>query len=99
MVKNERIVILIQPVRLQKVSPPVELRKNKMTQNKLEARRLSSFVFFHSLQILTHPHRSKTAVLADHRIRIMNEVVSGIRIIKMYAWEIPFSAVVTGVRR
>ncbi|XP_075905473.1 ATP-binding cassette sub-family C member 4-like [Nelusetta ayraudi] len=43
--------------------------------------------------------RSKTAVLADHRIRIMNEVVSGIRIIKMYAWEIPFSAVVTAVRR
>lgn len=38
-------------------------------------------------------------MLADHRIRIMNEVVSGIRIIKMYAWEIPFSAVVTAVRR
>lgn len=45
------------------------------------------------------PPRSKTAMLADHRIRIMNEVVSGIRIIKMYAWEIPFSAVVTAVRR
>lgn len=38
-------------------------------------------------------------MLADHRIRIMNEVVSGIRIIKMYAWEIPFSALVTAVRR
>ncbi|CAN9498397.1 unnamed protein product [Ophioblennius macclurei] len=43
--------------------------------------------------------RSKTVVLADSRIRIMNEVVSGIRIIKMYAWEIPFSALVTEVRR
>ncbi|XP_034007075.1 multidrug resistance-associated protein 4-like [Trematomus bernacchii] len=43
--------------------------------------------------------RSKTAVLADNRIRIMNEVVSGIRIIKMYAWEKPFSALVTDVRR
>ncbi|XP_029941882.1 multidrug resistance-associated protein 4-like [Salarias fasciatus] len=43
--------------------------------------------------------RSKMAVLADSRIRIMNEVVSGIRIIKMYAWEIPFSALVTEVRR
>ncbi|XP_034007125.1 multidrug resistance-associated protein 4-like [Trematomus bernacchii] len=42
--------------------------------------------------------RSKTAVLADNRIRIMNEVVSGIRIIKMYAWEKPFSALVTDVR-
>ncbi|XP_049425689.1 ATP-binding cassette sub-family C member 4-like [Epinephelus fuscoguttatus] len=43
--------------------------------------------------------RSKTVVLTDNRIRIMNEVVSGIRIIKMYAWEKPFSALVTQVRR
>ncbi|XP_040034735.2 ATP-binding cassette sub-family C member 4 isoform X1 [Gasterosteus aculeatus] len=43
--------------------------------------------------------RSKTAVLTDNRIRIMNEVVSGIRIIKMYAWEKPFSALVTEIRR
>uniref|UniRef100_A0A3Q3LYS7 Multidrug resistance-associated protein 4-like n=1 Tax=Labrus bergylta TaxID=56723 RepID=A0A3Q3LYS7_9LABR len=43
--------------------------------------------------------RSKTAALTDNRIRTMNEVVSGIRIIKMYAWEKPFSALVTEVRR
>ncbi|XP_040888393.1 ATP-binding cassette sub-family C member 4-like [Toxotes jaculatrix] len=43
--------------------------------------------------------RSRTAVLTDKKIRIMNEVVSGIRIIKMYAWEKPFSALVTEVRR
>ncbi|XP_056882198.1 ATP-binding cassette sub-family C member 4-like [Takifugu flavidus] len=43
--------------------------------------------------------RSKSATLADKRIRIMNEVLSGIRIIKMYAWEKPFSALVTEVRR
>ncbi|XP_019716236.1 multidrug resistance-associated protein 4-like isoform X1 [Hippocampus comes] len=43
--------------------------------------------------------RTKSAVRADSRIRIMNEVVSGIRIIKMYAWEIPFSALVTESRR
>ncbi|XP_008297174.1 multidrug resistance-associated protein 4-like [Stegastes partitus] len=42
---------------------------------------------------------SKTAVLTDSRIRLMNEVVSGIRIIKMYAWEKPFSALLTEVRR
>uniref|UniRef100_A0A8C3A5R4 Cystic fibrosis transmembrane conductance regulator n=1 Tax=Cyclopterus lumpus TaxID=8103 RepID=A0A8C3A5R4_CYCLU len=35
-------------------------------------------------------YRSKTAVLTDDRIRIMNEVLSGMRIIKMYAWEKPF---------
>uniref|UniRef100_A0A4W5NGP0 ATP-binding cassette, sub-family C (CFTR/MRP), member 4 n=1 Tax=Hucho hucho TaxID=62062 RepID=A0A4W5NGP0_9TELE len=43
--------------------------------------------------------RSKTAVLTDNRIRTMNEVVSGIRIIKMYAWEKPFSALINEVRR
>uniref|UniRef100_A0A8C7TT12 Multidrug resistance-associated protein 4 n=1 Tax=Oncorhynchus mykiss TaxID=8022 RepID=A0A8C7TT12_ONCMY len=42
---------------------------------------------------------SKTAALTDNRIRTMNEVVSGIRIIKMYAWEKPFSALVNDVRR
>uniref|UniRef100_A0A4W5NGD4 Cystic fibrosis transmembrane conductance regulator n=1 Tax=Hucho hucho TaxID=62062 RepID=A0A4W5NGD4_9TELE len=43
--------------------------------------------------------RSKAAALTDNRIRTMNEVVSGIRIIKMYAWEKPFSALVNDVRR
>ncbi|XP_068446641.1 ATP-binding cassette sub-family C member 4-like isoform X2 [Clinocottus analis] len=43
--------------------------------------------------------RSKTAVLTDDRIRIMNEVVSGMRIIKMYAWEKPFAVLVSEVRR
>ncbi|XP_048056290.1 multidrug resistance-associated protein 4 [Megalobrama amblycephala] len=44
-------------------------------------------------------YRSKTAALTDNRIRTMNEVVSGIRIIKMYAWEKPFAALVNDVRR
>ncbi len=44
-------------------------------------------------------HRSKTAAFTDNRIRTMNEVVSGIRIIKMYAWEKPFEALVNDVRR
>ncbi|CAL1598299.1 unnamed protein product [Knipowitschia caucasica] len=43
--------------------------------------------------------RSKSVILTDHRIRIMNEVVTGIRIIKMYAWEMPFSALLTDVRK
>lgn len=43
--------------------------------------------------------RSKTAILTDNRIRTMNEVVSGMRIIKMYAWEKPFAALVSDVRR
>ncbi|KAJ0062303.1 hypothetical protein NL108_007506, partial [Boleophthalmus pectinirostris] len=43
--------------------------------------------------------RSKTAILTDSRIRTMNEVVSGMRIIKMYAWEKPFAALVSDLRR
>lgn len=43
--------------------------------------------------------RSKTATLTDSRIRTMNEVVSGIRIIKMYAWEKPFASLVADIRR
>ncbi|XP_066562799.1 ATP-binding cassette sub-family C member 4 [Amia ocellicauda] len=43
--------------------------------------------------------RSKTAAFTDSRIRTMNEVVSGIRIIKMYAWEKPFAELVNDVRR
>ncbi|CAB1327868.1 unnamed protein product [Coregonus sp. 'balchen'] len=38
-------------------------------------------------------------LFSKFRIRTMNEVVSGIRIIKMYAWEKPFSALVNDVRR
>uniref|UniRef100_A0A8C1TI69 Multidrug resistance-associated protein 4 n=1 Tax=Cyprinus carpio TaxID=7962 RepID=A0A8C1TI69_CYPCA len=44
-------------------------------------------------------YRSKTAAFTDSRIRTMNEVVSGIRIIKMYAWEKPFATLVNDVRR
>ncbi|XP_068165847.1 ATP-binding cassette sub-family C member 4-like isoform X1 [Antennarius striatus] len=43
--------------------------------------------------------RTKTAIFSDRRIRIMNEVLSGIRIIKMYTWEKPFAALVAEVRR
>nr|XP_039260708.1 multidrug resistance-associated protein 4-like isoform X2 [Styela clava] len=43
--------------------------------------------------------RSMTAVLTDERIRLMNEVVTGMRIIKMYAWEKPFAKLVSDVRR
>uniref|UniRef100_A0A3B3BJB3 Multidrug resistance-associated protein 4 n=1 Tax=Oryzias melastigma TaxID=30732 RepID=A0A3B3BJB3_ORYME len=43
--------------------------------------------------------RAKTAVLTDERIRTMNEVVSGIRVIKMYGWEKPFGQLVDEVRR
>ncbi|XP_029968450.1 multidrug resistance-associated protein 4-like [Salarias fasciatus] len=43
--------------------------------------------------------RAETAVLTDDRIRTMNEVISGIRVIKMYGWEKPFGALVDEIRR
>lgn len=44
-------------------------------------------------------YRAETAILTDDRIRTMNEVISGIRVIKMYGWEKPFAALVDEVRR
>jgi len=38
--------------------------------------------------------RQKVVIKTDRRIRIMNEILNGIRVIKMYAWEIPFSKLV-----
>ncbi|XP_058404363.1 ATP-binding cassette sub-family C member 4 isoform X3 [Diceros bicornis minor] len=43
--------------------------------------------------------RSKTAAFTDVRIRTMNEVITGIRIIKMYAWEKPFAELISSLRR
>ncbi len=38
--------------------------------------------------------RNKTALLTDERIRIMNEIIAAIRVIKMYVWETAFSKLV-----
>ncbi|XP_037656314.1 multidrug resistance-associated protein 4 isoform X1 [Choloepus didactylus] len=43
--------------------------------------------------------RSKTATFTDVRIRTMNEVITGIRIIKMYAWEKSFAELITTLRK
>ncbi|XP_059049067.1 ATP-binding cassette sub-family C member 4-like [Achroia grisella] len=38
--------------------------------------------------------RMRTAEKTDERIKVMSEVINGIQVIKMYAWEIPFQKVV-----
>ena len=43
--------------------------------------------------------RFKSARVTDKRIRIMNEIIVGIRVIKMYAWEYAFKRVVSKLRR
>lgn len=42
--------------------------------------------------------RKKVALLTDNRVGIMNELIQGIQVIKMYAWEIPFQRVVAEAR-
>ncbi|XP_024611054.1 multidrug resistance-associated protein 4 isoform X7 [Neophocaena asiaeorientalis asiaeorientalis] len=46
-----------------------------------------------------HQTVSKTAAFTDTRIRTMNEVITGIRIIKMYGWEKSFADLITSLRR
>eukprot|EP00043_Microstomoeca_roanoka_P004214 m.48205 g.48205 ORF g.48205 m.48205 type:complete len:1423 (-) comp12387_c0_seq3:88-4356(-) len=43
--------------------------------------------------------RRETAELTDQRVKVTNEVLCGMRIIKMYAWEYPFHAAIQRVRQ
>ncbi|GFS18845.1 multidrug resistance-associated protein 4 [Elysia marginata] len=42
--------------------------------------------------------RHKTAVHTDERVKVMNEIISGMRVIKMYCWEKPFGQLVEKIR-
>ena len=43
--------------------------------------------------------RLKAAIVTDKRIKVMNEIISGIRVIKMYGWEYAFSQLINKIRR
>jgi len=43
--------------------------------------------------------RLKAAKVTDNRVRVMNEIISGMRLIKMYAWEWAFHEYIEKIRK
>lgn len=48
---------------------------------------------------MTAKYRFRLSGKMDSRIRVMNEIIQGIQIIKVYAWEKPFAKIVDAMRK
>ncbi|XP_019620313.1 PREDICTED: multidrug resistance-associated protein 5-like [Branchiostoma belcheri] len=62
----------------------------------------SMFILFYPFQAgisrLTSHLRRKCIAITDKRVRTMNEILTCVKLIKMYAWEMPFGRAVSAVR-
>nr|XP_054771002.1 ATP-binding cassette sub-family C member 5-like [Lytechinus pictus] len=63
---------------------------------------LLTFVFFWPLQMIfgkiTSILRDRCISVTDERVQKMNEVLTYVKLIKMYAWEVPFSKAISAIR-
>ncbi|XP_022904684.2 ATP-binding cassette sub-family C member 4-like isoform X1 [Onthophagus taurus] len=48
---------------------------------------------------LSSRFRRQTAYKTDERVRLMDEIISGVQVIKMYAWELPFANLIKHARK
>ncbi|XP_012230272.1 ATP-binding cassette subfamily C member 4-like [Linepithema humile] len=52
-----------------------------------------------NFSLLSHSIRAIIAPLTDRRVQLMSELIAGIQVVKMYAWEKPFSKIVSMTRK
>jgi hypothetical protein len=50
------------------------------------------------VMVSLHFVRKKLLVVQDRRVKMMNEILGGIRVLKYYAWELAFSTKVRAIR-
>ena len=63
----------------------------------------ATVLLFFPIQVLfgrlTSMYRRKGVKITDQRVRLMNEILLYVKLIKMYAWELPFAKDVAEIRR
>uniref|UniRef100_T1J568 Multidrug resistance-associated protein 5 n=1 Tax=Strigamia maritima TaxID=126957 RepID=T1J568_STRMM len=63
---------------------------------------MATFILFYPFQYLisrlTGYFRRKTILVTDERVRFMNEMLNSIKLIKLYAWEKPFTQKISDIR-
>lgn len=54
--------------------------------------------FYFKIMTNVYSFRANALEMMDQRIKIMNEVISGMKVIKMYTWESSFAKWITRIR-